>query len=496
MKRFRKEIRAMILKTNQLFLCCLIMFTVGDVIYQTIAMDSDEKVEMEQSWEQQKIIKLNWFLEQEDKSSNLLVALLEQPVKQIRVKRDEPGGCGDDPETILIVFSNIKTRLYSGPCNASSQSRNLKTRIENAFETVFKKTGNDEYLGVEITKFSSGSVIADMEVLFKKGDETGIMELLAAVRNNSFGDFDVDPNALQVVITGACPPNGPDICPGNSTCETLTESTIKCPCIKDFYFDGVTCIKNVVVKVEIILEREFTPALKNESSEEYIELKKNITNKLTETFKDTPNFERAEVTGFRNGSLVVEFRLIYRRDPDTNKKVVVGETLKKKILDEGKLGEYRIIKDKIYIQEPPPPPKSLNHSKVTEDRIDIRWEKPAANDFFKIFGYIVSHKEKSQLKYKTQNMSSDASNVVLRELKSDTFYDITVHGYNKEGSGDKIEISVKTKEEDSSNVVVVIIIVVIVVVLLIIVGIVVFYKIRKRTRERHLEQPMGMGKMR
>ncbi|XP_028413956.1 uncharacterized protein LOC114536812 [Dendronephthya gigantea] len=275
-----------------------------------------------------------------------------------------------------------------------------------------------------------------MEVLFKKGDETGIMELLAAVRNNSFGDFDVDPNALQVVITGACPPNGPDICPGNSTCETLTESTIKCPCIKDFYFDGVTCIKNVVVKVEIILEREFTPALKNESSEEYIELKKNITNKLTETFKDTPNFERAEVTGFRNGSLVVEFRLIYRRDPDTNKKVVVGETLKKKILDEGKLGEYRIIKDKILY-------------KVTEDRIDIRWEKPAANDFFKIFGYIVSHKEKSQLKYKTQNMSSDASNVVLRELKSDTFYDITVHGYNKEGSGDKIEISVKTKEEDS-----------------------------------------------
>ncbi|XP_028406445.1 uncharacterized protein LOC114528934 [Dendronephthya gigantea] len=392
----------------------------------------------------------------------------------------------------LTIKQNYTTTLGN---RASTEFKNLESRIKNAFQTVFTKAGNKKYLELEITKFSSGSIIADMDVLFRKGDETGMKELLAAVRNNSFGDFDVDPDALQVVITGACPPNGPDICPGNSTCKKLTESTIKCPCNKDFYFDGVTCIRNVVVKVEIVLKKEFTPALKNESSKEYIELKEDITNKLTETFKDTPNFERVEVTGFRNGSLVVEFRVIYRRDPDTNKKVVVGETLREKIINnEGKLGEYE-IKGDIFIQEPPPPPKSLIHSKVTENRIDIRWEAPAANDFFYIFGYIVSHKEKSQLKYKTQNETSVTLNVILSKLKSNTFYDITVHGYNKEGSGDKIEISVKTKEEDSSDGVVVIIIVVIVVVLLIIVGIVVFYNIRKRTRERHLEQPMRMGKM-
>ncbi|XP_028413933.1 titin-like [Dendronephthya gigantea] len=333
-----------------------------------------------------------------------------------------------------------------------------------------------------------------MDMLFKKEDETGIRELIAAVRNNSFGDFDLDRDALQVVITGACPPYGPDICPGNSTCATLTESTIKCPCIKDFYFDGVKCIRNVVVKAAIVLERKFTPSLKNENSEEYIELKENITNKLTETFKDTQNFERVEVTGFRNGSLVVEFRVIYRRDLDTNKKVVVGETLREKILKNKKLGEYK-VKGDIFIKEPPPPPKSLNHSKVTKNRIDIRWEKPTANDFFKIFGYIVSHKEKSQLEYKTQNMTSGTFNVILSKLKSNTFYDIKVHGYNKEGSGDKIKISVKTKEEDSSNAVVVIIIVIIVVVLLIIVGILVFYKMRKSTRQRHREEPMRMGEM-
>ena len=47
-----------------------------------------------------------------------------------------------------------------------------------------------------------GSVIADMEVLFREGDKNGMKKLMDAVRNNSFGDFDVDPDALEIVITG------------------------------------------------------------------------------------------------------------------------------------------------------------------------------------------------------------------------------------------------------------------------------------------------------
>ena len=41
-----------------------------------------------------------------------------------------------------------------------------------------------------------------MEVLFREGDKNGMKELMAAVRNNSFGDFDVDPDALKIVKTG------------------------------------------------------------------------------------------------------------------------------------------------------------------------------------------------------------------------------------------------------------------------------------------------------
>ncbi len=38
---------------------------------------------------------------------------------------------------------------------------------------------------------------------FTDKDTTGLSELLTAVRNSSFGDFDVDPDAVTVVITGA-----------------------------------------------------------------------------------------------------------------------------------------------------------------------------------------------------------------------------------------------------------------------------------------------------
>ncbi|XP_028406443.1 delta-like protein A [Dendronephthya gigantea] len=135
MKRFRKEVRAMILKANKLFLCCLITLTVGDVFYQTTAMDSDENVEMEQTWEQQKIINLKRFLEQEDKSSDKLVALLEQPVKQIRVKRKDPensgSGCGYIPSD----------NCASSPCSANANCTNTDDSYLCKCQTGYEGNG-------------------------------------------------------------------------------------------------------------------------------------------------------------------------------------------------------------------------------------------------------------------------------------------------------------------------------------------------------------------
>ena len=100
----------------------------------------------------------------------------------------------------------------------------------------------------------------------------------------------------------------------------------------------------------------------------------------------------------------------------------------------------------IFVAEPPPPPKNLKYTKILQNRIDISWEKPAVYEFFEIVGYIISYKEQSQSKYKTQNMTSATLSVILSDLRTDTFYDITVHGYNKEARGEKMEIKVKTKK--------------------------------------------------
>jgi hypothetical protein len=41
-----------------------------------------------------------------------------------------------------------------------------------------------------------------------------------------------------------------------------------------------------------------------------------------------------------NGSVVVDFKVVYRRDPVLNKKIVVAETVKEEIIKTGKLGTF------------------------------------------------------------------------------------------------------------------------------------------------------------
>ena len=100
----------------------------------------------------------------------------------------------------------------------------------------------------------------------------------------------------------------------------------------------------------------------------------------------------------------------------------------------------------IFLAEPPPPPKNLKYTKITQTEIYIAWEKPAAYEFFEIVGYNVTYKKQSESEYKTQIMTSAAFSATLSDLETDTLYDITVHGYNGEGSGDKIATKARTKK--------------------------------------------------
>lgn len=99
----------------------------------------------------------------------------------------------------------------------------------------------------------------------------------------------------------------------------------------------------------------------------------------------------------------------------------------------------------------PPPPENLTHTDVTENRIDISWNKPIGYSLFVINGYEASYKKLSEKEYQTQKMEPNVDNFVITGLESETFYQITVHGYNDEGIGDKKRIQVKTDKESSSR---------------------------------------------
>ncbi|CAB4011127.1 angiopoietin-1 receptor-like, partial [Paramuricea clavata] len=233
----------------------------------------------------------------------------------------------------------------------------------------------------------------------------------------------------------------------------------------------------IVIKVAVTLEEEFTEELKNTSSPVYQELERYITVELYETFKDTPNFQEVVVLGFRNGSVIVDFKAVYRKDK--NNKIVVAESVREQIVKAVKLGNYQV--KSAVVQGRPPPPAGLKETGKTDNSIDISWVKPKGHSAFDIDGYMVGHKTYAETQYKNQNISatSGMSSAVLTGLESDTIYEITVHAYNNDGHSDKLKIQVTTEKPDDSTTVV-IIVVVIVIVLLLIIAMVVFFQLRKR----------------
>ncbi|CAB4012766.1 Hypothetical predicted protein, partial [Paramuricea clavata] len=117
--------------------------------------------------------------------------------------------------------------------------------------------------------------------------------------------------------------------------------TISCPCNDGYFYDGVSCKEFIVIKDEVALEKEFTEELKNKSSPVYQELERSMTAELYETFKDILNFQEVVVLGFRNGSVIVDFKVVYRKDKN-NTKIVVAETVRDQIKKTGKLGNYQV----------------------------------------------------------------------------------------------------------------------------------------------------------
>ena len=126
---------------------------------------------LEQSWENQNILKLKGDLEIEDGSDNQLVALREQPVRKPRVKRETPiditSGSGAitptvicDKNSITIVFEKYQLAsldidnmyLSDGVCKASyNQTHVYVTTALNGCGTTYYETEQEIYYNNTLT---------------------------------------------------------------------------------------------------------------------------------------------------------------------------------------------------------------------------------------------------------------------------------------------------------------------------------------------------------
>ncbi|XP_006903485.1 PREDICTED: mucin-3A-like, partial [Elephantulus edwardii] len=80
---------------------------------------------------------------------------------------------------------------------------------------------------------------------------------------------------------------------------------VKCICPSTFY--GSLYTVDAEVGMEVSVDKEFTPELNDNTSEAYMEFTTSFQNRMKEVYKNVPGFQKVEILGLRNGSIVVDY---------------------------------------------------------------------------------------------------------------------------------------------------------------------------------------------
>ncbi|XP_043366086.1 adhesion G protein-coupled receptor F5 isoform X2 [Dermochelys coriacea] len=106
------------------------------------------------------------------------------------------------------------------------------------------------------------------------------------------------------------------VCSAKSICpSTIPTQEETCDCITELPSQGPYCqlqpggIPTITIKFSVRLGIVFQDALRNSSSELYKTYKKDLENAFTASYKSLPGFVSARVTGFRAGSLIVDYEI-------------------------------------------------------------------------------------------------------------------------------------------------------------------------------------------
>uniref|UniRef100_A0A8C8RWN6 Adhesion G protein-coupled receptor F5 n=1 Tax=Pelusios castaneus TaxID=367368 RepID=A0A8C8RWN6_9SAUR len=107
-----------------------------------------------------------------------------------------------------------------------------------------------------------------------------------------------------------------ELCSANSACPNATLTPAKtCGCITYLPSQGPYCqpvgipSEFISIKTSVRLNVTFQDALRNSSSELYKKYKNDLESAFTQSYKSLPGFVSAIVTGFRAGSVIVDFEV-------------------------------------------------------------------------------------------------------------------------------------------------------------------------------------------
>ena len=111
--------------------------------------------------------------------------------------------------------------------------------------------------------------------------------------------------------------------------------------------------KKVVAVAHITVKQNFTEELNHNNSAEYKKVERKATFSLTKIYEQIPGFFKVLILGFRKGSIVIKYEVIF----DTSKQTA-GNPFKKqmteateKAISNGTLGGFHVVKDSFEIEK-------------------------------------------------------------------------------------------------------------------------------------------------
>ncbi|XP_069092168.1 adhesion G protein-coupled receptor F5-like [Pleurodeles waltl] len=110
-----------------------------------------------------------------------------------------------------------------------------------------------------------------------------------------------------------------NVCPASPTC---VSSSTTCDCLTTYPSQGCERYQppgpTVTRKMTMRIQKEYDLNMANPSSKEYQELKKLLNDSYLVAYRSLSDFQYANVTGFRNGSIIVDYIIVAGQVSDSN----------------------------------------------------------------------------------------------------------------------------------------------------------------------------------